>query len=119
MDVTGFWRPRVPGCPTTHDHRAAGHALPAIPVGLIARVGSLGTQRLALSLALVRADHVDPSPSTHARLLVGETVRQCMADDVLVLDAGFGLALLHAAGATRYVVRLAKNATFRRAVPPA
>jgi hypothetical protein len=46
-------------------------------------------------------------------------VRQCAADDALVLDAGFGLALLQAAGATRYVVRVAKNSTFRRAAPPA
>jgi len=40
VDVTGFWRPRLRGCPTTHYHGAAGRALPAIPVGLVARVGS-------------------------------------------------------------------------------
>jgi len=119
VDVTGFWRPRLHGCPTTHYHQAAGKALPAIPVGLVARVGSVGTQRLALPLAFVRADPADPSPSAHLRLLVRAAVQQCGADDALVLDAGFGLALLHAAGATRYVVRLAKNATFRRATPPA
>jgi hypothetical protein len=39
-------------------------------------------------------------------------------DEVLVLDAGFGVALLQEEGATRYVVRLAKNCTFRRATPP-
>ena len=93
--------------------------MPAIPVGLIARVGRVGTQRLTLPRALVRADPADPAPGTHARLLVGEAVRQCAADDALVLAAGFGRALLHAAGAPRYVVRLAKNATFRRATPPA
>jgi len=119
VDVTGFWRPRLRACPTTHSHQEAGKALPAIPVGLIARVGRIGTQRLALPLAFVRADPTDPSPSAHARLLVCEAVRRCAADDALVLDAGFGLALLQAAGATRYVVRLARNATFRRATPPA
>lgn len=119
VDVTGFWRPRLRACPTTHYHQAAGQALPAIPVGLIARVGRVGTQRLALPLAFVRADAADPSPSAHARLLVQEAVEQCATDDVLVLDAGFGLALLQAATATRYVVRLAKNATCRRATPPA
>lgn len=118
VDVTGFWRPRLHACPTTHYHHAAGHALPALPVGLIARVGSLGAQRLALPLAFVRADPGDPAPSAHAHRLVCEAVRQCAADEVLVVDAGFGLALLHAAGATRYVVRLAKNAAFRRAAPP-
>jgi hypothetical protein len=119
VDVTGFWRPRLHVCPTTHYHQGAGKALPAIPVGRIARVGSVGTQRLALPLACVRADLTDPAPSAQARLLVQEAVQQCQADDVLVLDAGFGLALLHAAKATRYVVRLARNATSRRATPPA
>jgi hypothetical protein len=119
VDVTGFWRPRLHACPTTHYHQDAGKALPAIPLGLIARVGSVGTQRLALPLAFVRAAPTDPAASAQARLLVQEAVQQCQADDVLVLDAGFGLAPLHAAGATRYVVRLAKNATFRRATPPA
>jgi hypothetical protein len=118
VDVTGFWRPRLRNCPTTHYHGEAGKALPAIPVGLIARVGSTAGQRLALPLAFVRADVADPGPAAHARLLVGEAVRQCAPDDVLVLDAGFSLALLQTAGASRYVVRLAKNATFRQAAPP-
>ena len=118
VDLTGFWRPRLRGCPTTHYHGVAGKALPAIPVGLIARVGSVGGQRLALPLAFVRADAADPAPSTHERQLVDEAVRQCAPDDVLVLDAGFGVALLQEAGATRYVVRVARNATFRRGTPP-
>ncbi len=37
VDVTAFWRPRLQGCPTVHYHAAAGRALPAIPLGLIAR----------------------------------------------------------------------------------
>jgi hypothetical protein len=118
VDVTGFWRPRLSACPTTHYHGTAGRALPAIPVGLIARVGGVGSQRLALPLAFVRADSTDPRASTHERVLVRAAVRRCAAKDVLVLDAGFGLALLQEEGATRFVVRLAKNATFRRATPP-
>jgi hypothetical protein len=35
-----------------------------------------------------------------------------------VLDAGFGVKVLQAVGATRYVVREAKNVTARRAQPP-
>jgi hypothetical protein len=118
VGVTGCWRPRLRHCPTTQYHGEAGQALPAIPVGLIARVGRTAGQRLALPLAFVRADVAAPSPAAHARLLVGEAVRRCATDDVLVLDAGCSLALLHAAGASRSVVRLAKNATFRRAAPP-
>jgi len=92
--------------------------LPAIPLGLIARVGRVGGQRLALPVAVVRADVADPCASTQERLLVRAAVAQCAADDLLVFDAGFGLALLQEEGATRSVVRCAKNSTFRRASPP-
>ena len=118
VDGTGFWRPRLRGCPTTHYHGVAGRALPAILLGLIAGVGSAGAQRLAMPRAFVRADPADQTPGAHARRLVREAARQCAADEVLVLDAGFGVALLQEEGTPRYVVRLAKNATFRRAVPP-
>ncbi len=118
VDVTAFWRPRLQGCPTVHYHAEAGRALPAIPLGLIARVGSVGGQRLALPLTIVRADEADPRPGTQERLLVRAAVAQCAADEVLMFDAGFGLALLQEEGATRYVVRCAKNSVFRRATPP-
>ena len=118
VDLTGFWRPRLRACPTTHYHGAAGKALPAIPLGLVARVGRVGAQRLALPVAFVRAAAGDPCPRTHARLLVREAVRQCAPGEVLVLDGGFAVALLHEEGAARYVVRAAKNSTFRRATPP-
>src|SRR5579883_517443 len=118
VDVTAFWRPRLQECPTTHYSAEAGRALPAIPVGLIGRVGRVGDQRLALPLALVRTDAADPRASTHERRLVRVAVQQCQEDDALVLDAGFGLTLLQEEGATRYVVRCAKNATFRRADAP-
>ncbi len=32
VDLTGFWRPRLRGCPTAHYHATAGRALPAIPL---------------------------------------------------------------------------------------
>jgi len=118
VDVTAFWRPRLQGCPTVHYHAEAGRALPAIPLGLIARVGSVGSQRLALPLTIVRADVADPRPGTQERLVVRAAVHQCGEDDAVVLDAGFGLALLQEEGATRYVVRCAKNSVFRRATPP-
>ncbi len=119
VDVTAFFRPRLRECPTTHYSAEAGRAVPAIPVGLIGRVGRVGRQRLAVPLALVRAEAADPRPSTHERLLVRAAVQHAQEDDALVLDAGFGLALLQEEGAERDVVRCAKNATFRRAQAPA
>jgi len=118
VDVTGFWRPRLRGCPTTHYDGVAGKARPAIPVGLVARVGSVGGQRLGVPLALVRAAPADPSPAAHERVLLRAAVGLLDERDVLVLDAGFGVGRLQEAGATRYVVREAKNVTARRARPP-
>ena len=118
VDVTGFWRPRLHGCATSHYDGRAGKALPAIPVGIVARVGSVGTQRLGLPLALVRADAADPSSVAHERALVGAAVQAAAATDVLVFDAGFEIRQLQDAGATRYVVRAAKNVTARRAALP-
>jgi hypothetical protein len=115
VDVTGFWRPRLQGLATSHYHGPAGKALPAIPVGMVARVGSVGTQRLGIPLALVRADATDPSTAAHERALVRTAVHAMAENDVLVLDAGFEIRQLQEAGATRYVVRAAKNITGRRA----
>jgi hypothetical protein len=115
VDVTGFWRPRLRGCATSHYDGRAGKALPAIPVGIVARVGSVGTQRLGLPLALVRADPADPSTVAHERALVRAAVAAQAAPDVLVFDAGFEIRQLQEAGATAYVVRAAKNVTARRA----
>lgn len=118
VDVTGFWRPRLRDCPTTHYDGRAGKALPAIPVGIVARVGSVGGQRLGLPLVLVRAKPDEPSTAAHERALVEAAVAAIDEHDVLVLDAGFGVRELQAAGATAYVVRAAKNVTARRAAPP-
>jgi hypothetical protein len=38
-DLVGFFRPRLQACPTQHYSCAAGKALPAISVGIAARVG--------------------------------------------------------------------------------
>src|SRR5258707_744530 len=87
--------------------------------GRVAGGGGGGGQRLGLPLALVPAPEDDARPTAHARALVRAGVAHCARDDVLVCDAGFPLALLQEEGAERFVVRLAKNATFRRATPPA
>jgi len=118
VDVTGFWRPRLRGCPTTHYNGQAGKALPAIPLGIVARVGSVGGQRLGMPLALVRADAADPRAATHERALLRAALAVLEPGDVPVLDAGFGVRRLQEAGASVYVVREAKNVTARRATLP-
>ncbi len=118
VDVTGFSRPRLQGCPTSHYSATAGKAVPAIPLGIIARVGSVGQQRFGLPLGLVRADPEDPSPSAHRRVLLKRAVELQATADVVVTDREFTVGQLQAAGATVWVTRLLKNVTARRAAPP-
>jgi len=117
VDSTGFWRPRLQGCPTSHYSATAGKALPAIPLGIIARIGSVGQQRFGLLLKLVRAAPDDPSPSAHRRVLLTQAVAVQEPTDILVLDREFTVGQLQAAGATVWVTRLLKNVTARRAAP--
>src|SRR3954469_15226492 len=118
VDITAFWRPRLQGCPTSHYSATAGKALPAIPVGIIARVGSVARQRFGLPRGLVRADANDPSPSAHRRALLKRAVEVQEPTDLLVMDREFTVSQVQAAGATVWVTRLLKNVTARRAEPP-
>lgn len=118
VDITGFWRPRLHGWPTSHYSAEAGKALPAIPVGIVARVGSVAHRRFGLPLGLVRADPDDPSPSAHRRALLKRAVEVQAPTDVLVMDREFTVGQVQAAGATGWVTRLLKNVTARRADPP-
>ena len=117
-DTTGFWRPHLQGCPTQHYHAAAGKALPAIPLGLLARVGSAHGQRLGVPLALVRAPAGDPSPRAHDRALVQQAVAVLTPEEALVVDRAFGVALLQEANVPAWAARLPKHFTARRATPP-
>ena len=118
VDVTAVWRPRLRDCPTTHYDGVAGKARPAIVTGVAARVGSVGPQRFGIPLVLVRADAADPRAEAHERALVGQAVAALGEQDALVVDGGFGVRLLQEQGARRYVARVAKNFTARRAAPP-
>jgi hypothetical protein len=118
VDITGFSRPRLQGCRTSHYSATAGKALPAIPVGIIARVGSVGQQRFGLPCGLVRAAPEDPSPSAHRRVLLRQAVALQAPTEVLVMDREFTVSQVQAAGATAWVTRLLKNVTARRADPP-
>jgi hypothetical protein len=117
-DTTGFWRPHLRGCPTQHYSAAAGKALPAIPLGMLARVGQVDGQRLGVPLALVRAPGDDPRPRAHDRALIQRAVAVLTPTDALVVDRAFGIALLPAEHVPAWAARLPKHFTARRASPP-
>jgi hypothetical protein len=115
-DLVGFFRPRLQDCPTQHSSSTAGKALPAIPVGIAARVGTVGTQRLAVPYLLVRPETPDPREADLQRRLLQQVNEQLAEDEAVVCDRGFPLRQIQAAGIQRSVVRGPVNFTARRAV---
>jgi len=68
-DLVGGWRPRLPGGVTQHYGAQAGQALPAISVGIAARIGSAGPHRLAWPCLLGRAEAEPPGAPALQRQL--------------------------------------------------
>ncbi len=120
VDTTAFWRPALQDCQTKHYHPQAGKTLPAIVIGLIARVGRVKGHRVALPMAIVRPAPADASETALPATLLARVQATLADDEMPVLDAGFKIRALQAAGLSRYVVRRADNFTARRNVlPPA
>jgi len=111
VDHVGFFRPRLKNCPTHHYDSQAGKALPAIPFGVRTAVGSVGPQTVPVLRDIVRA------PDNQALLSAAQA--HLAPDEYLVADRGFFLAQMQAAQVERYVLRVAKNFTARRATLPA
>lgn len=119
VDITAFWRPKLKTCPSKHFHAPSGRALPAIIVGMVAQVGQVGSQRLALPTQLLQVRADDGREAALQFDLLQAVAADLATDEVAVLDAGFKLRELQAAGVPRYVVRLSSNITARRAeLPP-
>lgn len=119
VDVTPFWRPALQGCHSKHYHPQAGKALQAVEVGLIGRVGRVQRQRVTLLTDLIRGDLTSASARTVPARLLERVATTLVGDEIAVLDAGFKVKAVQAAGVSRFIVRGAKNFTARRnTLPP-
>ena len=118
-DLVGFFRPRLSGCLGKHYQSGADKALPAIVLAVVAAVGSVGKVRLPLVRLLLRAEPSDRSEAALQRRALTQAGAALQADEVLVVDAGFGVASLLTGGVPRFVARVARNFTARRNVLPA
>ena len=117
-DLVGFFRPRLSGCVGKHYHSGADKALPAVVLAVVAAVGSVGTVRLPLLRLVLRADPDDSSEAALQRWAVMQAGAALAPDEVLVVDAGFGVAELLTARVPRFVARVARNFTARGNVLP-
>jgi len=118
VDITPYWRPALQGCQSKHYHPQAGKALQAVEVGLIGRVGYVQQQRVTLLTDLIRGDLASASARTVPARLLERVAKTLASDGIAVLDAGFKIKAVQAAGVPRFIVRGAKNFTARRNILP-
>lgn len=118
-DLVGFFRPRLSGCVSKHYQSGADQALPAIVLAVVAAVGSVGKVRLSLVRLLLRAESGDCHEAELQRRAITQAGATLQPAEVLVVDAGFGVATLLTGGVPRFVARVARNFTARRNVLPA
>ena len=117
-DLIGFFRRRLADCANKHYDSTAEKALPAVVVAVVAEVGTVGQQRMALPRLVLRAEPRESDAQT-SRRAVAEAKKILQPQDALVVDAGFGLSMLLEEKIDHFVVRLKHNMTARRNRLPA
>jgi len=114
IDTTPFWRPKLKNLRTKYYNSMAEKALPAIVLGIIARIGEVKGKRIALPSSILRVKLKNPSEKGLKEALLKKVTRILEPMEIMLADAGFKLKGIHEAKVPRYLVRLAKNFTARR-----
>jgi hypothetical protein len=86
---------------------------------VVAAVGSVGKVRLPLLRLVLRSDPGDCSEAALQHRVLMQAGAVLQPDEVLVVDAGFGLADLVTGSVPRFVARVARNFTARWNLLPA
>jgi len=114
IDWVGFYRPHLKGCVTRHFCGAAGKALPAIELGMVARCLRVGERRIPALCGVVRSGETLPL----LRAARAQMQSNAVLNDVLVADRQVKISHLEAEGITHFVIRGAVDFTAReKAIP--
>jgi len=113
IDITPFWRPKLQGLRSKYHRSEAEKALPAIIIGLVARIGEVAGRRMALLRSMVRVHPKEPSEARLKKELLKEARRIMHTLEILLADAGFALKSCHEAKIEQFMLRLPKNFTAR------
>ncbi len=116
VDFTAYRRTAVKKLKTKAYVSDANRAVPAVPIGMIASVGEVNEQRVALLKNVVFADLTVNEGSAHKKQLYKQVAIELDEDELAVFDAGFKLVGTAQANISRCVIRLAKNCTFGKTV---
>lgn len=112
VDFTPFRRMAVKKLKAKAYVSDANRAVSAVPIGLIASVGKVNGQRIALLKNATVADLTVNDEQAHKKKLYKQVSKGLDKDEIAVLDAGFGLVGAIEANVERCLIRLAKNCTF-------
>ena len=113
VDLVGFFRPRLQGAVGKHYTSQANKALPALVFGMVAEVGSVDKTRLPLLRTLVRQKGEESESALQKRVLQA-SARTLKGDEILIVDAGFGMEELLMHPKAAFLARLDQNVTARR-----
>jgi len=116
VDFTAYRRTSVKKLKTKAYVADVDRAVSAVPIGMIASVGMVNGQRIALLKNAVLADLNVNESVAHKKRLYQQVAKELTEDELAVLDAGFNLVGSAQAGIERCLVRLAKNSTFGKTV---
>ena len=114
VDITNFYRPRLVGWLGKAFNTLSGKAVKGIAFGLIAAIGSVEQQRLALPGKLLGSRNEAGCERALKKQLLTWLAGPLGAKDIAIFEAGFKLAELQGAGLKHYVLRQASNCTASR-----
>ncbi len=112
VDGTAYRRAAVKKLTSTAYFSDAKRAVPAVPIGMIATVGAVKGQRVALLKHAIVTDVATNDSVADKQQLYRQVALGLAEDEIGVFDAGFKLVAAAAAGIERCVIRLALNCTF-------
>ncbi len=112
IDFTAYRRASVKKLARKAYFSGAQCAVPAVPLGMIASVGTVNGHRMAFLKNVVLGDLQTDARVAHKQKLYPAVAACLAADEVGALDAGFKLVEAAEAGLEQCVIRLALNCTF-------
>lgn len=112
VDFTPFRRKGVEKLKAKSYVSDANRAVAAVPIGMIASVGVVNGQRVALLKNTTVADLTVNDEKAHKKSLYKQAAKGLEPDEIAVLDAGFNLVEAVEANLSECLIRLAKNCTF-------
>jgi hypothetical protein len=112
VDGTAYRRASVKKLESKAYFSDTNRAMPAVPIGMIATVGEVNGQRIALLKNALVTDVKTNDRVADKKELYRLVEAGLAEDEISVFDAGFNLAEAVQAGIKRCVIRLALNCTF-------